>query len=146
MDENRWPRPGLGMVVMFAVVGLIGGILAGLFNPAGSRQHAGQGVSDQRSDGSTTTTELPASFYTVVLASIARARDRSEAEARAEAFRAEGVRPVGVLDPRRYRSLSDNWAVYSGVYEHRRDAEKHRDELRNRGPDLANAYLKHVTS
>jgi hypothetical protein len=105
-------------------------------------------VSERRVDESTTTrsTELPDSFYTVVLASIARSRDRSEAEARAEAFRAEGVKDVAVLDPRRYRSLSDHWAVYSGVFDRWREAEDHRDELRDLAPDLANAYPKHVTT
>lgn len=132
---------------MFAVVGLIGGILAGLFNPGGPPHTAGQGVSDRRSGQSTTRVNQPRDrFYTVVLASIALSRDRSEAEARADKFRAEGVQDVGVLDPRRYRSLNDNWAVYSGVFERKRDALDHRDDLRNRFPDLASAYLKYVTS
>lgn len=146
MDENRWPRPGPGMVVIFAVVGLIVGILAGLFNPAGSGRDPGLGVSDRPSDESTTTqaAALPDRFYTVVLASVARSRDRSEAEARAEAFRAEGVADVGVLDPRDYRSLSNHWAVYSGVFESQRDAVDHRDQLRARYPDLGGAYLKSV--
>jgi hypothetical protein len=133
------------MVVLFAVVGLIAGILAGLFNPAGSRQEAGQGV--QRGGDESTTTEvaaLPDRFYTVVLASIPRSRDRSVAEARAARFRSEGVTDVGVLDPNRYSSLSDNWAVYSGVFEAQSDATAHRDELRDRFPDLASAYLKFV--
>jgi hypothetical protein len=135
------------MVVMFAVVGLIVGILAGLFNPVGSRREAGQGFSDRRGDQTATTLadELPETFYTVVLASVSRSLDRSEAEARARAFRAEGVKDVGVLDPKRYASLKDGfWAVYSGVFETQAEAAQHRDELRARYRDLASAYLKTV--
>jgi SPOR domain len=134
------------MVIVFALVGLIAGILVGLFNATGTRQEAGAGVTE-RSDESTTTetTELPDRFYTVVLASVPRSRERSDAEARAEAFRAEGVQDVGVLDPTRYSSLADNfWAVSSGVFETQQEAADHRDELRSRFPDLANAYLKLV--
>jgi hypothetical protein len=148
MDENRWPRPGPGMVVMFAVVGLIAGILTGLFNPAGSRQDPGQGLS-QRTDAPATTRSdaLPERFYTVVLASVARSRDRSEAEARAEEFRGEGIQDVGVLDPERYASLSDGfWAVFSGVFETQGEAADHRDELRASYRNLANAYLKTVNN
>lgn len=135
------------MVVLFAVVGLIAGILAGLFNASGSRQDPGQAVG-QPGDEPTTTqvAALPDRFYTVVLASIPRSRDRSVAEARAERFRDEGVADVGVLDPNRYSSLSHNWAVYSGIFEAQGDATAHRDELRDRFPDLASAYLKLVTN
>jgi hypothetical protein len=136
------------MVLLFAVVGLIAGILAGLFSPAGSRQDSAQGVGQRRGNDSTTTqvAALDNRFYTVVLASIPRSRDRSVAEARAEGFRAEGVEDVGVLDPNRYSSLSDNWAVCSKAFESLRDATAYRDELRARFPDLGGAYPKLVTT
>lgn len=134
------------MVVLFAVVGLIAGILAGLFNSAGSRQDPGA-VGPPREEPTTTqVAALPDRFYTVVLASIPRSRDRSVAEARAARFRDEGVGEVGVLDPDRYSSLSHNWAVYSGIFEAQGDATAHRDDLRDRFPDLASAYLKLVTN
>jgi len=82
----------------------------------------------------------------VVLASIPRSRERSEAEARAETFRNQGVEDVGVLDPRDYSSLSNNWAIYSGVFETQREATQHRDDLRGRFPDLAGAYVKTVSN
>jgi SPOR domain len=143
MDESRWPRPGPGMVVLLAVVGLIAGILAGLFNPAGSGQ--GQGQSQRRGGQSTTTQSpaLPDRFYTVVLASIPRSMERSEAEARAEKFRNQGVEDVGVLDPQRYSSLNSGyWAIYSGVFQDdRAAATARRDELHDRFPS---AYVKLV--
>jgi SPOR domain len=133
------------MVVLLAVVGLIAGILAGLFNPAGSGQDPGQGLSQRRGGQSTTSQSqaLPGRFYTVVLASIPRSRERSEAEARAETFRNQGVKEVGVLDPQRYSSLNSGWwAIYSGVFQDDRDAAAaRRDELRDRFPS---AYVKLV--
>jgi SPOR domain len=137
------------MVMLFAVVGLIAGILAGLFNPAGSRQDPTQATSQRHGDESTTTAlaALPHEFWTVVLASIPRSRDRSEAEARADDFRDEGVGDVGVLDPEQYPSLRrDYWAVYSGVFDNADDAVQHRDELRESFPDLSRAYHKRVTN
>ncbi len=147
MDENRWLHAGPGMVALFAVIGLIVGILAGLFNPAGTQREPGQDLSDQRSEETTTThaATLPDTFYTVVLASVSRSKGRSGAEARAEAFRTEGVKDAGVLDPTRYSTLADDfWAVYSGVFESHLEATQHRDKLRNRFPDLAGAYVKFV--
>ena len=134
--------------MLFAVVGLIVGILAGLFNAAGPRREPGRAVSDHSIEESTTTSgqALPDRFYTVVLASIRRSTDRSVAEARAEKLRTEGVEDVGVLDPRRYSTLDEDfWAVYSGVFDTQRAAAHHRDELRASFPDLDGAYLKLVS-
>jgi hypothetical protein len=132
------------MVLLFAVVGLIGGILAGLFNPAVSRQDPGKGQSQQHADASTTTPGRPDRFYTVVVASIPRSRDRSEAEARAETYTNQGVEDVSVLDPEDYSSLKPNyWAISSGVFEDQREAAARRDELHDRIPT---AYVKLVTN
>src|SRR5262245_19372253 len=144
MAESRWPHPGPGMVLRFAVVGLIGGILAGLFNPAGSGQDPGKGQGQQHADASTTTQGRPNRFYTVVVASISRSHDRSEAEVRAEAYTNQGVEDVSVLDPEDYSSLRPNfWAITSGVFEDQREAAARRDELHDRFPT---AYVKLVTN
>jgi hypothetical protein len=147
MDENRWPRPGPGMVLLFGVVGLIGGILIGLFNPAGSGAGLGQGVSEGGVASSTSRGDsLPEAFYTVVLASVDRARSRPEVEARAETFRSEGVDHVKVLDPASYSSLADNfWAICSGVFETQRQAADHLRDLHERFPKLG-AYIKPINN
>lgn len=148
MDENRWPRPGPGMVLLFGVVGLIGGILIGLFHAAGSGAGTGQGVSERGGVTSTISRadSLPDAFYTVVLASVDRARSRPEVDARAETFRSEGVDDVKVLDPARYSSLADNfWAICSGVFETQRQAADHLRDLRERFPKLG-AYIKPVNN
>ena len=138
--------------MLFAMVGLIAGILAGLFNPAGSGQDPTRATSQQDAEASTTTqaATLPDRFWTVVLASIPRSRDRAqaEAEARAAALREEGVSDASVLDPDRY-TLSNFWAVCSGVFDAagdgaQRAAKAHRDALHDRFPDLASAYIKLV--
>jgi hypothetical protein len=146
MDENRWPRPGPGMVAIFAVIGLIGGILAGLFNPSGAQRGPDQAAGDRGQASSTTTSTLPKSFYTVILASIAVGQGRSAADARASAYRDAGVEDVGVLDSSRYHSLSaDYWVVYSGVFSTEQEAIDRRDRIRKAHPDLANCYAKQVT-
>ena len=136
------------MVLVFGVVGLIGGILVGLFAPAGSHAGPGQAVSDRDAESVTTREgSLPASFYTVVLASVDRGRPRAEVDARAATYRNQGVDGVEVLDPARWSSLADNfWAICSGVFDTRREAADHLDVLRQRFPNLASAYLKAVNN
>lgn len=137
------------MVLLFGVVGLIGGILIGLFNAAGSGAGPGQAVSERGGVASPTSRadSLPDAFYTVVLASVDRAKSRPEVDARAETFRSEGVDDVKVLDPARYSSLADNfWAICSGVFETQSEAKEHLHDLRDRFPNLASAYLKPVNN
>ena len=136
--------------MLFGVVGLIAGILAGLFNPGGSGQDPVQATGQRRGEVSTTgqvAAALPDSFWTVVLASVPRSRDRSEAESRAKDFRDQGVGDVGVLDPERYSSLNPHyWAVYSGVFDNLDEAVRRRDELRHNFDNLSGAYHKLVTN
>jgi hypothetical protein len=138
------------MVLVFGLVGLIVGILVGLFNPAGSGRDPGLAVSDRR--GETVTTRegsgsLPASFYTVVLASVDRGRPRAEVDARAATYRNQGIDDVEVLDPARWSSLAENfWAICSGVFDTQREAADHLRDLRGRFPNLGSAYLKPVNN
>jgi len=136
------------MVLLFGVVGLIGGILVGLFNAAGSSAGPGQGVGERGGVASTASRadSLPDAFYTVVLASVDRARSRPEVDARAETFRSEGVDDVKVLDPARYSSLADNfWAICSGVFDTQGQAADHLRDLRERFPKLS-PYIKPVNN
>jgi hypothetical protein len=136
------------MVLVFGVVGLIGGILVGLFNPAGSNAGPSQAQSERRSESAATREgSLPPSFYTVVLASVDRGRPRAEVDARAAAYRNQGVDDVEVLDPADWSSLADNyWAICSGVFDTRRQAGDHLRNLRERFPNLAGAYPKTVNN
>ena len=146
MDEYRWPRPGPGMVVVFALIGLIGGIAAGLLAPAGAQRGSQQDGGDQATVPPTRAPALPDDFYTVILASISAEQDRSVANQRAAAYRDAGVADVRVLDSSTYASLSkDYWVVYSGVFSSEQDALDHRDEIRQAHPDLGNCYVKQVT-
>jgi hypothetical protein len=146
MDENGWPRPGPGMVAVFALIGLIGGALAGLLAPSGAQRGSQSAAGDQTTTAPTTTVAgLPASFYTVILASIPGSEGRQVAEARADTYRNAGIENVGVLDSSRYGSLSDSyWVVYSGVFPSLKDAETQRDQIHGAHPDL-NCYAKQVT-
>jgi len=137
------------MVAIFAMVGLIIGILVGLFNPSGA-QRGGEGLADQRAEQPTTTAAdaLPDQFFTAVLASIPVSRGRSAAEARAQTLRDQGVRDVGVLSPRRYATLADDyWAVYSGVFSTPEDAVARCRELKDQHPDtITSCYSKNVSN
>jgi hypothetical protein len=136
------------MVLVFGVVGLIGGILVGLFNPAGSNAGPDQGPGERGARSATTLEgSLPAAFYTVVLASVDRGRPRDEVDARAATYRNLGVDHVEVLDPERWSSLADNfWAICSGAFDTQGQAADHLRELRERFPSLAKAYLKPVNN
>jgi hypothetical protein len=146
MDENRWPRPGPGMVAVFALIGLIAGAVIGLFSPSGTQQGSqGGAAAGTTSPSSTTLTELPGNFYTVILASIPESRGLREAEARAATFRNAGVENVGVVASSRYGSLSDPyWVVYSGVFTSLEEAVGRRDEIEKAHPGLCNCYAKQV--
>jgi hypothetical protein len=144
MDENRWPRAGPGLVAVFALLGLIGGILAGLFNPSGA-QRSSDRTSETASTAPPAVSELPDQFYTVIVASIGVSRGRPAAEARASELRAAGVEDVGVLDPSRYHSLDAHyWAVYSGVFSTWQQAVDHCDQIHAAHPDLPRCYAKQV--
>jgi SPOR domain len=146
MDEYRWPRPGPLMVVVFALIGLIGGIAAGLLAPAGAQRGSPSVANDEVTVPPTRAPALPDDFYTVILASIGSEQDRSVANQRAAAYRDAGVADAGVLDSSSYSSLTkDYWVVYSGVFSSEQDALDHRDEIRQAHPDLGNCYVKQVT-
>jgi SPOR domain len=146
MDEYRWPRPGPGMVAVFALIGLIGGIAAGLLAPAGAHRGSQQDGGDQVAATGSSTPAPPGDFYTVILASISSEQGRSVADQRAAAYRDAGVAGVGVLDSSTYASLTKGyWVVYSGVFPSEQDALDHRDEIRQTHPDLGNCYVKQVT-
>jgi hypothetical protein len=134
------------MVAVFALIGLIGGIMVGLFSPSGA-QRPDLRASDRTSPAtSSTEATLPDSFYTVILRSIGASEGRSTAEARAEAYRNSGVENVGVLDSSRYGSLNANyWVVYSGVFSTWQEALDRRDQIRGTQPELGNCYAKKVT-
>jgi SPOR domain len=146
MDEYRWPRPGPLMVVVFALIGLIGGIAAGLLAPAGAQRGSQQDGGDQVAVTENTAPPLPDDFYTVILASIGSEQGRSVANQRAAAYRDAGVADVRVLDSSSYASLTkDYWVVYSGVFSSEQDALNHRDEIRQAHQNLRNCYVKQVT-
>jgi hypothetical protein len=131
------------MVAVFALIGLISGILAGLFSPSGTQRGSDR---DARATPTASSTALPDDFYTVILASIGASQGRLVADARADDLRASGIDDVGVLDSSRYDSLTANyWVVYSGVFPTWQQAIDHRDKIRASQPDLANCYAKQVT-
>ena len=137
MYDTRWPRPGPAMAAVAAVLGLAAGIVLGLSSP-GSAPPARAAAPVETTVASTTTT-LPADFYTVVLGSY---DVRANAEARLRQVRQEGARDAALLDQQEY-VLGTRWAVYSGVFRSQEQAEAHRQELTGLG--ITPSFWKHVT-
>ena len=137
MYDTRWPRPGPAMAAVAAVLGLVAGIVLGLSSP-GSAPRA-QARAPTETTAAPRTTTLPDDFHTVVLGSYDY---RANADARVREVRREGARDAAVLDQDEYR-LGTRWAVYSGVYKSRDQAEAHRQELIGLG--ITPSFWKHVT-
>jgi sporulation related protein len=137
MYDTRWPRPGPAMAVIAAVLGLVAGALLGLASP-GARPQAEASPPVETTAGPTTTT-LPDEFHTVILGSY---NDRANAEERLREVRNQGVRDAALLDQEEF-DLGTRWAVYSGRYDTREQAEAHEQELSGLG--VTPSFYKHVT-
>jgi negative regulator of sigma E activity len=136
MYDTRWPRPGPAMAAVAAVVGLVAGAIFGL-SSAGSAPQAQANVPVETTVAPTTT--LPEEFHTVILGSY---DERANAEARLRQVRNQGVEDADLLDQEQWR-LGTRWAVYSGQFETREQAEAHRQELSGLG--VTPSFWKHVT-
>jgi hypothetical protein len=125
------------MAAVAAVLGLVAGIVLGLSSP-GSAPPA-RAAAPVETTAAPTTTTLPAEFHTVVLGSY---DDKANAEARLRQVRKQGARDAALLDQQEYE-LGTRWAVYSGVFRSRDQAEAHRQELTGLG--ITPSFWKHVT-
>jgi cell division septation protein DedD len=137
MYDTRWPRPGPAMATVAAVLGLVAGAILGLSSPGAAP--SAQASAPPETTVAPTTTTLPEEFHTVVLGSF---NDRAGAEERLRLVRSQGIKRAGLLDQETYR-LGTRWAVYSGVFETRDEAEAHIQELAGLG--ITERYWKHVT-
>jgi hypothetical protein len=137
MYDTRWPRPGPAMAAVAAALGLVAGAVFGL-SSAGSAPQA-QANPPVETTVAPTTTTLPDEFHTVILGSY---NDRANADARLRQVRNQGVEDAALLDKEQWR-LGTRWAVYSGQFETREQAEAHRQELSGLG--VAPSFYKEVT-
>jgi hypothetical protein len=138
MYDTRWPRPGPAMAVVAAVLGLVAGAILGLSSP-GSAPEAQASAAPAKTVAPTTTT-LPDEFHTVILGSF---EDRAGADARLRRVKGQGVRDARLLDRDQGYDLGVRWAVYSGLYRTREEAEARIQELAGLG--ITERYWKHVT-
>jgi SPOR domain len=138
MYDTRWPRPGPAMAAVAAVLGLVAGAVLGLASP-GSAPTAEARAPVETTVASTTTTTLPEEFHTVVLGSY---EDRANADRRLQQVRNQGARDAALLDQREWQ-INTPWAVYSGRFGSRDEAEAHQQELTSLG--VTPSFWKHVT-
>jgi SPOR domain len=137
MYDTRWPRPGPAMAVVAAVLGLVAGIVLGLSSPGSSPP--AQAAAPVETTVAPTTTTLPNEFDTVVLGSY---DVLANAEARLREVRRQGARDAALLDQEKWE-INTLWAVYSGRFGSREEAEAHRRELTSLG--VTPSFWKHVT-
>jgi cell division septation protein DedD len=137
MYDTRWPRPGPAMAAVAAVVGLVAGVILGFSSP-GSEPAAQAGTASATSRPPATT--LPDDFHTVVLGSF---DDLARADDTMRRLRDAGVDDAAVLKQSDYPSLGTAYAVYSGRFKTKAEAEAHEVELEQLG--ITDSYLKHVT-
>jgi hypothetical protein len=127
MYDTRWPRPGPAMAAVAALLGLVAGAVLGLSSP-GTSPSARAAPPSETTVASTTTT-LPESFWTVVLGSF---NDREFADDRLRLVRRQGVKDAALLDQQDY-NLGTRWAVYSGLFRTKEEADAHLEELSQLG-------------
>jgi cell division septation protein DedD len=137
MYDTRWPRPGPAMAAVAAVLGLVAGAVLGLSSP-GSAPPA-EALAPVETTVAPTTTTLPDEFHTVILGSF---DERANADARLRQVRGQGVRDATLLDDEQY-DLGTRWAVASGQFASREEAEAHQQELAGLG--VSPSFWKHVT-
>jgi SPOR domain len=137
MYDTRWPRPGPAMAVVAAVLGLVAGAILGLSSPGAAP--TAQASAPPETTVAPTTTTLPEDFHTVVLGSF---NDRAGADERLRLVKSQGVKDAGLLNQEQYR-LGTRWAVYSGVFGSKDEADARIQELAGLG--ITERYWKHVT-
>ena len=137
MYDTRWPRPGPAMAAVAAVLGLVAGIVLGLSSPGSAPPARAAGPVETTVAPPTTT--QPDDFNTVVLGSY---DNKTNAEARLREVRRQGAKDAALLDQQDY-VLGTRWAVYSGIFKSREQAEAHRQELTGLG--ITPSFWKHVT-
>jgi cell division protein FtsN len=125
------------MAAVAAVLGLVAGIVLGLSSPTPAPQ-AEASPPTETTVGPTTTT-LPDDFHTVILGSY---DERDNADRRLQQVRDQGARDAALLDQEQWE-INTGWAVYSGQFGSREEAEAHRQELAGLG--ITPSFWKHVT-
>ena len=137
MYDTRWPRPGPAMAAVAAVLGLVAGIVLGLSSPTPESRAEARPPSE--TTVAATTTTLPEDFDTVILGSY---DERDNADRRLRQVRGQGASNAALLDQEEWE-INTPWAVYSGQFGSRAEAEAHRQELAGLG--VTPSFWKHVT-
>ncbi|HEX6678530.1 MAG TPA: hypothetical protein VF486_26370 [Actinomycetes bacterium] len=125
MYDTRWPRPGPAMLAVAVLFGLVVGGAFGLSSrKAGANANAG--AQPPGAGETTSSTEPPQTFWTVIMSSPTSEakRDRDEA-----AVRAKGVQDVWVASQDQYTPLRTPFAVCSGHFQTEAEAKARAQEL-----------------
>jgi len=125
------------MAAVAALLGLVAGIVLGLSFPTPESQ--AEASPPVETTVAPTTTTLPEDFDTVILGSY---DERDNADRRLRQVRGLGAGDAALLDQEEWE-INTPWAVYSGQFGSREEAEAHQQELAGLG--VTPSFWKHVT-
>jgi hypothetical protein len=111
MYDTRWPRPGPAMLAVAVLFGLV---IGGVFGfTSGTSAGTGSGNGSVAGTTGPTVTTMPASFYTVVVAS---GNQRAPLDSRRIELRQRGVPELQVIGRSQFPELRTEYALISGVF------------------------------
>ena len=125
------------MAAVAAVLGLVAGVVLGLSSPTPAPQAEASPPTEATLPPTSST--IPDDFDTVILGSY---DERANADNRLRQVRGLGAEDAALLDQEEWE-ISTRWAVYSGRFGSREEAEAHRQELTSLG--VTPSFWKHVT-
>jgi SPOR domain len=128
MYDTRWPRPGPAMLAVAVLFGLV---IGGVFGfTSGTSAGTGNGDGDVSETTAAPATTLPASFYTVVVAS---GNQRARLESRRTQLRQQGIPELQVIARSQVPELGTEYALISGVFTTAAKARQRESLLRGAG-------------
>jgi hypothetical protein len=139
MYDTRWPRPGPAMLAVAVLFGLV---IGGVFGfTSGTSAGTGSGTNDASGTTVASATTLPASFYTVVVAS---GNQRTLMDSRRAELRQLGVPQLQVITHSQFPELGREYALISGVFTNEAAARQRENELRNAGLPGPQPYYRFI--
>jgi hypothetical protein len=139
MYDTRWPRPGPAMLAVAVLFGLV---IGGVFGfTSGTSAGTGSGNGDVTGTTAAPVTTMPASFYTVVVAS---GNQREPMETRRTELRQRGVPGLQVIAHSQFPELRTEYALISGVFTNAAAARQRESLLRGAGLPGPQPYYRFI--
>jgi SPOR domain len=139
MYDTRWPRPGPAMLAVAVLFGLV---IGGVFGfTSGTSAGTGSGNGSVAGTTGPTVTTMPASFYTVVVAS---GNQRASLESKRTELRQQGIPELRVISRSQVPELRTEYALISGVFTTPAKARQRESLLRGAGLPGPQPYFRFI--